>query len=412
MISFGRPFTINYNICAPLFISIVLTACGGGAATSSTSQSPSSNPNNTKPQSSAASVTQSSDTAGEIPEPSSSVASSSRSSISKSSSSKRSSSTAALDLTPPTAPGKITTSALYNRVALNWGPATDNVAVVYYRIYRDQVLIDTLWAPEDSFVDFDAAPNRTYSYSISAGDAVHNWSPLTAAEVQTPSAPTQSNSTSSLTSSISSMPTSSAGSITSSAATSSSIKSSSSSSSSLADTTAPGIPGSLHQDAALASHVDISWTSATDNVGVTGYRIYRDGVLIGTVAADTLAYSDNGVQASHQYLYGVSAGDAAGNWSAQQTLFITTPAASNAGDVTLIWLTPIQRANGAILSAGELNGFELRYKRQTDTDYAYVELSKLTLLYIIPNLTGDYQFEIAAIDTNNLYSEFKPLTPQ
>jgi len=156
----------------------------------------------------------------------------------------------------------------------------------------------------------------------------------------------------------------------------------------------------------------LSWAAATDNIAVTGYKIYRDGIQIGSTPADTLSYSDTTVQASHQYLYGVSAGDAAGNWSAQQTLFVTTPATSNAGDITLIWLTPIQRENGASLSVGELNGFELRYKRQTDTDYTYVELSKLTLLYIIPNLSGDYQFEIAAIDTNNLYSQFKLITPQ
>jgi hypothetical protein len=158
--------------------------------------------------------------------------------------------------------------------------------------------------------------------------------------------------------------------------------------------------------------VDISWTAATDNTGVTSYRVYRDNTVIGTVNADTLSFSDASVQASHQYLYGVSAGDAAGNWSAQQTLFVSTPAASNSGDVTLLWLTPIQRVNGAALSLSELSGFELRYKRQTDTEFTYVSLSKLTLLYVIPNLLGDYQFEIAAIDTNNLYSEFKPLTPQ
>lgn len=428
MISFGRSPTINRNICAVLFMSFALAACGGGGGAGGEGQSFGSNTNNTKPQSSTdASSAQNPSSAGEVTQTSSSLtissSSSSKTSSSKSSSSsKRSSSSGvAIDTIAPTAPGKISTSALYNRVALNWEPATDNVAVVYYRIYRDQALIDTLWAPEDSFVDFDVAPNRTYTYSISAGDAVNNWSPLASTEIQTPSAPVQSatsasSRTSSAISSTSSLSTSSLSSsrssISNSTVISSTSRSSSSRSSAPADTTAPGIPASVQKDAALASHVDISWTAATDNIGVTGYKIYRDGTLIASVAADTLSYSDTSVQASHQYLYGVSAGDAAGNWSAQQTLFVTTPAASNTGDTTLIWLTPIQRENGASLSVGELNGFELRYKRQTDTDYTYVELSKQTLLYIILNLSGDYQFEIAAIDTNNLYSGFKSLTAQ
>lgn len=415
MISFSRFSFMDRNSCAAILISIALTACGGGGS-SGGGQSFGSTPNNTKPQSSAetTSAAQSSDTVGEIPQTSSSLStvspgSSKSSSAKSSSSSKRSSTGALIDTTAPTAPGKISTSALYNRVALNWEPSTDNVAVVYYRIYRDQALVDTLWAPEDSFVDFDVAPNRTYTYSISAGDAVNNWSTLTSVEVQTPSAPAQSaNSSSSRISSAASANNSSAGSSVSSLTS----RSSSSRSSTPVDITAPSLPTNLHQDAALASHVDLSWSAATDNIGVTGYKIYRDGTFLAAVTGDTLSYSDTSVQASHQYLYGVSAGDAAGNWSAQQTLFVTTPAATNNGDVTLIWLTPIKRANGASLSIGELNGFELRYKRQTDADYTYVELSKLTLLYILPNLSGDYQFEVAAVDTNNLYSEFKPLTPQ
>jgi chitodextrinase len=423
MISVSRFFTINRNIGAAITISFMVSACGGGGGAGGSGESFGSTPNNAKPQSSAVATSAQSSDAGEITQTSSSAtitsSSSSKSSSKSSSSSKRSTSSTAIDLTAPTAPGKISTAALYNRVALSWGPSLDNVGVVYYRIYRDQALIDTLWAPEDSFVDFDVAPNRTYTYSISAGDAVNNWSPLTSTDVQTPSAPVQSaNSTSSRatssaanTSSTSSARTSSNGS-TSSVTSSSTSKSSSSRSSTPVDTTAPSIPTNLHQDAALASHVDISWTAATDNTGVTSYRVYRDNTVIGTVNADTLSFSDASVQASHQYLYGVSAGDAAGNWSAQQTLFVSTPAASNSGDVTLLWLTPIQRVNGAALSLSELSGFELRYKRQTDTEFTYVSLSKLTLLYVIPNLLGDYQFEIAAIDTNNLYSEFKPLTPQ
>jgi hypothetical protein len=168
----------------------------------------------------------------------------------------------------------------------------------------------------------------------------------------------------------------------------------------------------VKQDGAFASHVDFSWTASTDNLGVTAYRVYRDATLIATLAGDALSYSDTSVQPNRQYLYGVSAGDAAGNWSAQKTLLVDTPSSTVSGDITLIWLTPSKRENGNPLSLGELSGYELRYKRQTDEEYTYISLSKLTLLYVIPALLGDYQFELAAIDSNYLYSEFKSLTPQ
>ena len=42
-----------------------------------------------------------------------------------------------------------------------------------------------------------------------------------------------------------------------------------------ADTTAPTAPGSLTATAPTSTQVNLSWTAATDNVGVTGYRVER-----------------------------------------------------------------------------------------------------------------------------------------
>ena len=51
--------------------------------------------------------------------------------------------------------------------------------------------------------------------------------------------------------------------------------------------TAPTVPG-LSGQAISSSQINLSWTASTDNVGVTGYRIYRDGVLIDTSATNSL----------------------------------------------------------------------------------------------------------------------------
>lgn len=93
-----------------------------------------------------------------------------------------------------------------------------------------------------------------------------------------------------------------------------------------ADTTPPSVPTGLTASAPSPTQVALSWNSSTDAVGVTGYRVFRDGVLVGTTA--TAAYTDNGRTASTQYSYTVAAYDAAGNVSGQSAAAtVTTPAA-------------------------------------------------------------------------------------
>jgi hypothetical protein len=92
------------------------------------------------------------------------------------------------------------------------------------------------------------------------------------------------------------------------------------------DTTPPSTPANLSATAVSSSAVNLSWTASTDNVGVTGYKIFRGGVQIGTSA--TNSYSDTGLSASTQYSYTVSAYDAAGNNSSQSSsASVTTQAA-------------------------------------------------------------------------------------
>jgi len=80
-----------------------------------------------------------------------------------------------------------------------------------------------------------------------------------------------------------------------------------------ADTTAPSTPGGLTATVFSPTKVQLVWTAATDAVGVTGYRIYRDGALVGT--STTTSYIDTGLQAGSQHQYTIVAYDAAGNLS-------------------------------------------------------------------------------------------------
>jgi chitodextrinase len=82
-----------------------------------------------------------------------------------------------------------------------------------------------------------------------------------------------------------------------------------------ADAAAPSPPPGLTAKAASSScRVKLSWSPSTDDVGVTGYRIYRDGAAIATVGLTS--YADSSVVGSTRYRYAVSALDAADNESA------------------------------------------------------------------------------------------------
>lgn len=68
---------------------------------------------------------------------------------------------------------------------------------------------------------------------------------------------------------------------------------------------------------------NLSWIASTDNVNVTGYRIYRNNVLIGT-SGPTPSYVDSGLTAGANYSYQVQAMDAVGNLSDMSALVSVT----------------------------------------------------------------------------------------
>lgn len=81
------------------------------------------------------------------------------------------------------------------------------------------------------------------------------------------------------------------------------------------DTQAPSAPTGLNVSANSPTEAQLSWLASTDNVGVTAYIIYRDGIEDATVDGNTLTYADAGLTPGGSYTYTVRARDAAGNTS-------------------------------------------------------------------------------------------------
>ena len=118
------------------------------------------------------------------------------------------------------------------------------------------------------------------------------------------------------------------------------------------DNQAPSIPAGLSATALSASQIKLAWSASTDNLGVTGYRVFRGGVPITTVA--TAGFTDGGLTPSTAYTYSVAAFDAAGNTSNQsasasattKVLDVTPPvisaitnSAPTSSTVTILWTT-------------------------------------------------------------------------
>jgi hypothetical protein len=108
------------------------------------------------------------------------------------------------------------------------------------------------------------------------------------------------------------------------------------------DTAAPTVPDALQVVAATSARVDLAWTASTDDVGVTGYRVYRDlapGVPsvfpLGTVPSSATGFTDGTVAPATGYTYRVTAIDAAGHESAAAVVAATTPPAVAGATVTV-----------------------------------------------------------------------------
>lgn len=117
------------------------------------------------------------------------------------------------------------------------------------------------------------------------------------------------------------------------------------------DVIAPTVPGTP-VPVTTGCSVSLTWTASTDAVGVTAYDIYRNGVLLKSVATNSA--TDSTLVANTSYSYTIKARDLAGNISAASAAASVTTGSCTAPDVTppTVPGTPTFSANACAVTLG------------------------------------------------------------
>lgn len=190
------------------------------------------------------------------------------------------------DTTPPSAPTQLTVTArTASAITLSWTRSVDDVAVTAYDVYLGDQLATSVTVTSATVGRL--AAGTAYGFTVRARDAAGNLSAASAAVTATTAA----------------------------------------------DVTAPSAP-TLSVSEVTATSARLSWTAASDDVGVTTYRIYErtgagDATIGGTNAAPaSMVLGGLAPRTTHTYL--MTAADAAGNVSAPSAaVTFTTPSADD-----------------------------------------------------------------------------------
>jgi chitodextrinase len=189
---------------------------------------------------------------------------------------------AAPDTQAPSAPTNLSATAVsQSQINLSWTASTDNVGVTGYKIFRGGTQVGT--SSTTSYSDTSLSAGTSYTYTVKATDAAGNDSLASSSASATTQSP---------------------------------------------DTQAPTAPTNLAAGTTTSTTVPLTWTASTDDVGVTGYRIYRDGGATAVGSPTGTSFTDTGLTASHTYSYTVKAIDAAGNLSAASSAVNATTSSS------------------------------------------------------------------------------------
>jgi len=176
------------------------------------------------------------------------------------------------DTQAPSIPTNVTATAQSETsIQVTWTASTDNVGVTGYKVFRNGAQVGT--SATTSYPDSGLSPWTVYSYTVSAYDAAGN----------------------------------------------NSAQSSPAATARTLDSTAPSVPTNVTATAETPKMVKVTWTASTDNVGITGYKIFRNGNPTPIGTSTTTDYTDTGCSPDTTYSYTVSAYDAAGNNSAQSS---------------------------------------------------------------------------------------------
>ncbi len=191
------------------------------------------------------------------------------------------------DTQAPTAPTNLSsTGKTATSVSLAWTASTDNVGVTGYDVYRGSTLATSVTGTTATISGLTAS--TAYSFTVRAKDAAGNTSGASNALSVTTDA------------------------------------------SGGGDTQAPSVPGNFRSTGKTSSSVALAWNASTDNVGVTGYDVYRGSTLELSVSGTTANVTS--LAANTAYTFTVRAKDAAGNASgASAAVTVTTDQATNPG---------------------------------------------------------------------------------
>gem|GEM_PF-1911737 len=140
------------------------------------------------------------------------------------------------------------------------------------------------------------------------------------------------------------------------------------------DNTPPSAPQSLSSAMITTAGFSLSWAAATDNVGVSGYRIYRGEILIQELT--TLSTTITGLASGVNYQFTVSAIDEEGNESPRsESLSVMTTSAPSADEFLLAYwpmdeiaqeftvFDEVSNRAGALSGQGISSGAAGRYSR-------------------------------------------------
>ena len=181
------------------------------------------------------------------------------------------------------------------------------------------------------------------------------------------------------------------------------------------DTAPPSTPVNLQGVSGQPTHAYLTWNASTDNVGVAGYYVFRNGVKVATTAQPS--YGDTGLTDATTYSYFVEAFDMAGNTSAPSlTAAVTTwnsipPAAPSnvAGkavspqEISLTWSPGTSK-----IALGSYRVFRgTTATSLTQVAVTYSTTTSYNNYYLNPST--EYYFGVEAVDIDGNVSPMSPV---
>lgn len=160
------------------------------------------------------------------------------------------------------------------------------------------------------------------------------------------------------------------------------------------DSIAPSVPLNLQANPTAHDEVELNWDASTDNVYVSGYKIFVNGSYWGTSVAN--AFTVQGLTGSTSYDFQVSAFDPSGNESSLSSVVSATTLSIQYPIVHSISAVPQVEFSGENLYDGSLDDSS-RWSAQNYPQWVLIDYGKDSLIHTTKLWTYQdraYQFKI------------------